>query len=375
MWRSSKKPNRWKTVETKKSPKNDLPPLRVNSRWKEPVIKKSHVQQRTPVSSGRAVKKTVLVDKSWEEILQDDTIKSRTNNNVDDDINPRIPDEKLYETLAYLRGDRRQLKSKLREHRFEIISNKRENEEILKKKDDYEARLKTYKLKQYDYETKQKSHGFKGECEERNFIKLKHAKDKIDEEMNTLKKRYITNKKRIKTCKDFIEAYTCDIDKIRKRMDELIVRLPNWDDMPKPIITPVHVLPEIEETKQEVVLKEDKPWWNNVDVIRVGMRNWDKEIDKQIEKYRSEFIPDESESDRDDTSEEEKPVEVVKPKNPYALLEPSEISKKIRSFKKKLRQIKKLEERDNLNKEQLEKINRRSEFEKEIQLLEDVTPS
>lgn len=436
MW-NRKRTSRWsnlkteKEVEKKPIEKNIIrEPLKTNSRWASlksapsPRRERNHSPQDKPAKRWSRVNPPPEVEKSWDEII---------NNNVegDDDeyksiINPIIPTDNIYKSIINLKYDKRDLIENILKYKKDIILKKDENERILKQRDDHESKLKRFKL--YEYEDKttkiysitelnkisnnwteyvknviyepskkgQRGRNMKREAKGLSFADcldrarhiIKNKRKDIAEENSLLKKKYIENEKILQKCNKFIKCYENDIIKIEKRLKELTDLDKSFDTVPyvKPIVTidkeNIDFNKSIKIIQRKWRKYSFKPWWASKDnIIKVKFKNWDIEIERILKK-KYHFSEEEEESEISSEEEEvipevqeEVPVVPEVPPNPYAELDVVSRNKKIKFYKKKLRQIEKLEKRDSLDEEQKVKIAKRGEFEEELKLLMELDNS
>lgn len=425
---SKTRTSRWSNLKTEKPSivKRSPAPLRTNSRWAslktEPSPKRERMRNETPVSDKPISKRWNRVapkeeEKTWEQIINNN---SNNKDDYDDIINPTIPKEQVEDSILNLKDTMRHLIKNRRKYNTEIEDRIKDNEDILAQRDNFQNKLKRFKLYEYEDRTtplysivelnkknnswaefvknviyepsksgrrgrnmKREAKGLSfADCLDRARHIIKNQRENIATEVSLLKKRYIENDKIITKNKKFLTSGEKNIEKIKNRLDELVKLDRSFDDFPyvKKIVFEEEDRVDIDKNVKKIQRKwreySYKPWWTPGDNhIRVKFKNWNIDIEKILEnKY---LFSEEEESDEEITTDEE--VEEVKvpeeeieeppPQNPYAELDEVARNKKIKFYKKKLRQIDNLEKRETLDEEQKVKIAKRGEFEGELQLL------
>ena len=428
---SKTRTSRWSNLKTEKPSivKRSPEPLKTNSRWaslkSEPSPKRERMRSGTPVSDKPVSKRwnrTVPKEeeKTWEQIINSNSNNNSNNkDDYEDIINPSISKEHVAGSILNLKHTMHELIRNRRKYSTEIEDKIKENEDILVQRDTVQNKLKRFKL--YDYEDrttplysivelnkknnswaefvknviyepgksgrrgrnmKREAKGLSfADCLDRARHIIKNQRESISEEVSLLKKRYIENDKIITKNKKFLISGEKNIQKIKNRLDELVELDRSFDDVPyvKKITFEEDEKINIDNNVKKIQRKwreySYKPWWTPSDNhIRVRFKNWNINIEKILEnKY---LFSEEEESEEETTDEEVEEVKVPEPEieeapplNPYAELDEVSRNKKIKFYKKKLRQIDNLEKRDTLDREQKIKIAKRGEFEGELKLL------
>ena len=397
MWQK-KKTSRWDVLKTDKpkspvksrwgSPKIDKPPI-TNSRWKldsSPISKPKTelpVNSRWDKSPSSPIRRVEPTEKTWEEILNE-KIKINEIKRNDTPINTRVPDDEVETIINCLTCDRRRIKQEIKNYKKMIDTTTSENQYILKQREDIELQQKKRALQDLEMKDNKKIiRGYKADLEKVKKILRKNRNEELNETMSRLKKKYIANRKIINRNKSNLSNHLYELERISKRMDYLIGLLheSNTTDAwymeqlfkSQTMVNPKIVSSPIETETENV----EESWWSRPeDIIKVSIKDWSKDLKIEnlidCDSKDSDSNESDSEENKDNISESSEKVQEVK--NPYADWDSDAIRKKVRFYNKKLRQISKLEKREDLSEAELNKIKQRENYEYELKLLNEIKP-
>ena len=384
--------SRWKQNSPRTETRIEKPPI-VNSRWKRDIspISKPKLKEELPVnnrwekppSPQRRVKQ---VERTWEDILSE-KIKIPEIMREDTPVNTIVRDDEVQSIINCLTIDRRKLKGEIDNYKSIIDDTTSKNKDILKHRDDIELQQKKRALQDLEMSDNKKIvRGYKADLEKKKVIQRKNRNEELDEIISRMKKKYIENRKIIARNKHNLFNHVYELKRISKRMDYLISLLHEdntYDGWYADKLFPSEevVKPVLIKTSPIAKTVEKSSWWSTTeDIVKVSIKDWTKDLKTEnlFDDIELREHSDSSEENKDSISEhsEHSEVEIVEQeeKNPYADWDSDAIRKKIRFYNKKLRQISKLEKRDDLGEAELNKIKQRENFEYELKLLNEIRP-